>query len=52
MSEKLNNALAVIGIDVGKISFHLVGHDQGGAMVLRSGRVASWKYGWPTCHRA
>src|SRR5215470_807936 len=31
----LNSAIAVIGIDIGKNSFHLVGHDQRGAIVLR-----------------
>jgi hypothetical protein len=35
MSEKLNSAIAVIGIDIGKNSFHLVGHDRRGAIVLR-----------------
>ena len=35
MSEKLNAAIAVIGIDFGKNSFHLVGHDPRGAIVLR-----------------
>jgi transposase len=35
MSEKLNSAIAVIGIDIGKNSFHLVGHDERGAIVLR-----------------
>jgi transposase len=34
MSQKLNSAIAVIGIDIGKNSFHLVGHDQRGAIVL------------------
>ena len=34
MSEKLNTAIAVIGIDIGKNSFHVVGHDQRGAIVL------------------
>jgi hypothetical protein len=28
MSQKLNPAIAIIGIDIGKNSFHLVGHDQ------------------------
>jgi transposase len=32
MSQKLN---AVIGIDIGKNSFHIVGHDHRGAIVLR-----------------
>jgi transposase len=35
MSRKLNSAIAVIGIDIGKNSFHIVGQDQRGAIVLR-----------------
>jgi len=35
MSQKLNSAIAVIGIDIGKNSFHLVGQDKRGAIVLR-----------------
>ena len=35
MSEKPNSAIAVIGIDIGKNSFHVVGHDVCGAIVLR-----------------
>ena len=35
MSQKLNSAIAVIGIDIGKNSFHLVGQDRRGALVLR-----------------
>jgi predicted NBD/HSP70 family sugar kinase len=35
MSQKLNAATAVIGIDIGKNSFHIVGHDHRGAIVLR-----------------
>jgi hypothetical protein len=35
MSQKLNSAIAVIGIDIGKNSFHLVGHYKRGAIVLR-----------------
>src|SRR5205807_8193378 len=31
MSEKPNSAIAVIGIDIGKNSFHVVGHDARGA---------------------
>lgn len=30
-----NTAVAVIGIDIGKNSFHVVGHDARGAIVLR-----------------
>ena len=35
MSQRLNPAIAVIGIDIGKNSFHIVGHDHHGAIVLR-----------------
>ena len=35
MSQTLNVAIAVVGIDIGKNSFHIVGHDERGAIVLR-----------------
>jgi transposase len=35
MSQRLNSAIAVIGIDIGKNSFHIVGLDDRGAIVLR-----------------
>jgi transposase len=35
MSQKLSAAIAVIGIDIGKNSFHIVGLDARGAIVLR-----------------
>ena len=35
MLQKLNNEIAVIGIDIGKNSFHIVGQDRRGAIVLR-----------------
>jgi transposase len=35
MSQNLNNVVAVIGIDIGKNSFHVVGLDDRGAIVLR-----------------
>ena len=36
MSSKRNDAIAsVIGIDIGKNSFHIIGQDQRGAIVLR-----------------
>src|SRR3979411_763951 len=35
MSQKLERAIAVIGIDIGKNSFHVVGDDQRGAIGLR-----------------
>jgi hypothetical protein len=45
MSPKLNSAIAVIGIDIGKNSFHVVGLDRRGAIALRQkwsrGQVAT-----------
>src|SRR5215472_11120926 len=35
MPHKLNSGIAVMGIDIGKNSFHVVGHDKRGAIVLR-----------------
>ena len=35
MSQQANCAIAMIGIDIGKNSFHVVGHDRRGAIVLR-----------------
>jgi transposase len=35
MAKTLETAVAVIGIDFGKNSFHIVGLDQRGAIVLR-----------------
>src|SRR5712664_2105825 len=35
MSQTPNTAIAVIGIDISKNSFHVVGHDARGAIVLR-----------------
>jgi transposase len=35
MSQKLDSEIAVIGIDIGKNSFHLVGQDRHGRIVLR-----------------
>jgi hypothetical protein len=53
MSQKLNAAIAVIGIDIGKNSFHVVGHDQRGAIVLRQkwsrGRVEARLANLPRC---
>jgi transposase len=53
MSEKLNSTIAVIGIDIGKNSFHLVGHDQRGAIVLRQkwsrGQVEARFANMPSC---
>ena len=38
MAEKLDSVIAVIGIDIGKNSFHVVGLDRRGAIVLRQKR--------------
>ena len=35
MSQKLSASIAVIGIDIGKNSFHVVGLDERGALTLR-----------------
>jgi transposase len=53
MSHKLNTAIAVIGIDIGKNSFHVVGHDERGAIVLRQkwsrGQVEARFSNMPPC---
>src|SRR5262249_31086415 len=53
MSPKLNCGIAVIGIDIGKNSFHVVGLDRRGAIVLRQkwsrGQVASRLATMPPC---
>ena len=53
MSEKLNTAIAVIGIDIGKNWFHVVGQDERGAIVLRQkwsrGQVAARFANMPPC---
>jgi len=35
MARELNSVIAVIGIDIGKNSFHVVGLNERGAIVLR-----------------
>jgi transposase len=35
MTQTFNAAVSVVGIDIGKNSFHIVGHDERGAIVLR-----------------
>jgi transposase len=53
MSQKLNTAIAVIGIDIGQNSFHIVGHDHCGAIVLRQrwsrGQVEARLANLPSC---
>ena len=53
MTQILNSAVAVIGIDIGKNSFHIVGLDQRGAIVLRQkwsrGQVEARFANMPPC---
>ena len=53
MSEKQNSKVAVIGIDIGKNSFHIVGQDRRGALVLRQkwsrGQVEARLANLPPC---
>jgi transposase len=53
MSEKLNTAVAVMGIDVGKNSFHVIGLDARGAIALRQkwsrGQVETRLANMPPC---
>ena len=53
MSQNLSRAISVIGIDIGKNSFHIVGLDERGAIALRQ----KWSRGQvearlPICRRA
>jgi transposase len=53
MSQKLDSTIAVVGIDIGKNSFHVVGHDGRGAIVLRQkwsrGQVEARFANMPPC---
>jgi len=53
MSQKLDTSPAVIGIDIGKNSFHIVGQNQRGAVVLRQkwsrGQVEARLANLPPC---
>src|SRR3954466_4514605 len=53
MSQTLNSKIAVIGIDTGKNSFHIVGQDRRGALVLRQkwsrGQVEARLANLPPC---
>ena len=53
MSQNLNGAVAVIGIDIGKNSFHVVGLDDRGAIVLRQkwsrGQIEARLANMPPC---
>jgi hypothetical protein len=53
MSNKLNSTVATMGIDIGKNSFHVVGFDQRGTIVLRQkwsrGQVEGRLANMPPC---
>ena len=53
MSQNINSAVAVIGIDIGKNSFHVVGLDDRGAIVLRQkcsrGQIEARLANMPRC---
>jgi transposase len=53
MSQTARAAVTVIGIDIGKNSFHIVGHDDRGAIVLRQkwsrGQVETRLANMPRC---
>jgi transposase len=53
MPETVRNAIAVVGIDIGKNSFHIVGLDERGAIVLRQkwsrGQVEARFANMPPC---
>jgi transposase len=53
MSQNSNSAIAVIGIDIGKNSFHVAGHDMRGAIVLRQkwsrGQIEARLANMPAC---
>jgi hypothetical protein len=53
MSQTLKAAIALVGIDIGKNSFHIVGHDRRGAIVLRQkwsrGQVETRLANMPPC---
>src|SRR5947207_9627007 len=53
MSQNLNSAVAVIGIDIGKNSFHVVGLNERGAIVLRQkwsrGQIEARLANMPPC---
>ena len=53
MAETLKSAVAVVGIDIGKNSFHIVGQDRRGAIMLRQkwsrGQVEARFANMPLC---
>jgi hypothetical protein len=51
MSQQSTYAIAVIGIDIGKNWFHVLGHDRRGAIVLRQ-KWSAWPSRGTTCQPA
>ena len=53
MSRSANQSVATMGIDIGKNSFHMVGHDKRGAIMLRQkwsrGQVEARLANLPPC---
>ena len=53
MSQRSSCGIAVVGIDIGKNSFHVVGHDKRGAIVLRQkwsrGQIETRLVNLPPC---
>jgi hypothetical protein len=47
MSQNLNSAVAVIGIDIGKNSFHIVGLDSRTLTQRHNARKYAWRRQWP-----
>ena len=54
MSQQLTTGVAVVGVDIGKNSFHIVGLDKRGAIVLRQkwsrGQVEARLANLPSCN--
>ena len=51
MSQNSNTAIAIVGIDIGKNSFHVVGVDQRGA-IMPAAEVVAWPSGGTICQYA
>jgi hypothetical protein len=53
MSQTVQTAVSTVGIDIGKNSFHIIGHDDRGAIVLRQkwsrGQVETRLANMPPC---
>ena len=48
MSLKVYSAITVIGVDIGKNSFHVVTTSAARSCFGRSAHAGRWKHGWPT----